>query len=89
MLGGVFGALRGLLLLLALIIAAGFTPVPLDPWWAESRVIQGLMPLAEWGATFLPDVAAEYFDLTPESPGADGAAPETETAADAADSVQT
>lgn len=65
LLGGVFGAARGLLLLLALIIAAGFTPVPADPWWAESRVIQSLLPLAEWGADFLPEPVHEYLELVP------------------------
>ncbi len=74
--GGVFGAVRGLVLLLGLMIAAGFTPIPADPWWQSSRVIQGLLPLAEWGAGFLPEVAAEYFDLYPESMEA---APEPET----------
>lgn len=66
LLGAVFGAARGLLLLIALILAAGFTPVPADPWWSESRVIQSLMPLAEWSAGFLPEVAQEYLELHPE-----------------------
>ncbi|MEM1411053.1 MAG: CvpA family protein [Pseudomonadota bacterium] len=72
LLGAVFGAARGLLIVLTLMIAAGFTPIPADPWWAESRVIQGLMPLAEWTATFLPDVALEYFDFDPDTAGEGG-----------------
>lgn len=66
LLGAVFGAARGLLLLIALILAAGFTPVPLDPWWGESRVIQGLLPLADWTSEFLPEAAREYLDLYPD-----------------------
>lgn len=63
LLGGVFGAARGLLMVLALIILAGFTPVPQDPWWEESRVIQGLRPLADWATQFLPEAAREFIEL--------------------------
>lgn len=63
LLGAVFGAFRGVLLLIALIIVGGFTPLPQDPWWDNSRVIQSLMPLAEWASAFLPDAVQEYFDL--------------------------
>jgi membrane protein required for colicin V production len=66
LLGGLFGAVRGVLLVLALMIAAGFTPVPMDPWWGESRVIQALLPLADWFSGFLPDSVHEYLDLFPE-----------------------
>jgi len=63
LLGGVFGAIRGLLLVLALIIAAGFTPIPKDPWWQSSRSIQALLPLADWAAEFLPGSVRNYLDL--------------------------
>ncbi len=66
LMGGIFGAARGLLLLIALILTAGFTPVPLDDWWQESDVIQGLLPLAEWAGEFLPETALEYLDLFPQ-----------------------
>lgn len=78
LLGAVFGAARGLLLLIALILAAGFTPVPLDPWWAESRVIQALLPLAEWTGGFLPEAAHEYLELFPDPAAAEGTLPGTE-----------
>lgn len=63
--GAVFGAARALILVLALIIAAGFTPVPQDPWWDESRVIQSLMPLADWATDYLPEQVREYLELHP------------------------
>jgi len=63
LLGGVFGALRGVLLIVVLIVLAGFTPVPQDPWWRESRVIASLLPLADWAADFLPESIREHFDL--------------------------
>lgn len=67
LLGGVFGSIRGLFLVIALMLVAGLTPVPQDPWWQSSRSIQSLLPLAEWSAQFLPDYILEYMDLTPEA----------------------
>ena len=66
LLGGVFGGLRGVVLVLAIILFAGLTPVPQDPWWQQSRTIQSLMPLAEWSAQFLPDYILEHMDLKPD-----------------------
>lgn len=67
LLGGVFGSIRGLFLVIALMLVAGLTPVPQDPWWQSSRSIQSLLPLAEWSAQFLPDYILEYMDLRPEA----------------------
>ena len=66
LLGGVFGSIRGLVLVLVLMLVAAFTPVPQDPWWQQSRTIQSLMPLAEWSSQFLPDYILEHMELTPE-----------------------
>ncbi len=63
LLGGVFGGVRGVAVVLALILVAGLTPVPKDPWWQTSRTIQSLMPLAEWSAQFLPDYILEHMEL--------------------------
>ncbi len=63
LLGGVFGGVRGVALVLAIILFAGMTPVPQDPWWQQSRTIQSLMPLAEWSAQFLPDYILEHMEL--------------------------
>jgi membrane protein required for colicin V production len=63
LLGGVFGGARGLILVLAMMLVAGLTPVPQDPWWQQSRSIQSLMPLAEWSAQYLPDYILEYLDF--------------------------
>lgn len=67
LLGGVFGSLRGLVLVLFLMLVAGLTPVPQDPWWQQSRAIQSLMPLAEWSAQFLPDYILEHLELNADS----------------------
>lgn len=66
LLGGVFGAARGVVLVVSVLLVAGFTPIPADPWWKESRLVQSMMPLVEWGAGYLPEAAAEHFDLNPE-----------------------
>jgi len=70
LLGGVFGGVRGLALVLAIMLFAGMTPVPQDPWWQESRTIQSLMPLAEWSAQFLPDYILEHMELNTDSQAA-------------------
>jgi len=63
LLGGVFGGVRGLVLVLALILVAGLTPIPRDPWWQTSQTIQSLLPLAEWSSQYLPDYILEHLDL--------------------------
>ena len=65
LLGGVFGGIRGLVLILLLMLVAGLTPVPQDPWWQQSRSIQSMLPLAEWASGFLPEYILEYMELTP------------------------
>jgi len=63
LLGGAFGGIRGLFIVLALMLVAGLTPVTQDPWWQQSRTIQSLMPLAEWAEQFLPDFVQEHLEL--------------------------
>lgn len=67
LLGGVFGGVRGVVLIVALMLVAGLTPLPRDPWWQTSYFVQRLMPLAEWSAQFLPDSILEYMVLKPEA----------------------
>jgi len=67
LLGGVFGAGRGLVLVVAVVLVAGFTPIPADPWWKESATIQRLMPLVSWAAEHLPESVVEHLDFEPDS----------------------
>lgn len=69
LLGGMFGAARGLALVLIVIMVAGFTPLPADPWWQESRTIARLMPLVDWAASYLPESIGENLDFDPAEPG--------------------
>jgi len=74
LLGGVFGAVRGLALVITFLLVAGLTPLPADPWWKESAMIPRLMPLVDWVAEFLPESAREHLDFE--------AIPEDEKSAD-------
>ncbi len=68
LLGGFFGIARGVAIVIAAILVTGFTPLPADGWWKESRMIHSFMPLVVWSSDFLPDAASEYLDFDP--PGA-------------------
>jgi len=63
LLGGVFGSIRGLFLVIVMLLVAGLTPVPQDPWWQSSRSIQSLLPLAQWSTQYLPDYLLKTMDL--------------------------
>ncbi len=66
LLGGVFGIVRGLALVVLLLLFAGFTPLPKDPWWQDSQLIPRILPLAEWGAGLIPESISKHIDLSPE-----------------------
>ncbi len=78
LLGGIFGAARGLALVIAVLLVAGFTPIPADPWWNDSQMVQRLMPLVEWSAGFLPENAIGQLDFDPQDGSADDSAKEQE-----------
>ena len=71
LLGGVFGAARGLALVVAVLLVAGFTPIPADPWWQDSQMIQRSMPLVEWSSGFLPDNVSEHLEFDPPEQSAE------------------
>ena len=73
--GGFFGAARGLAMVVAFLLVAGFTPLPADPWWKESSVIQRLMPMVVWAQSFLPQGVQDELDFNPELPDPKGKHP--------------
>ena len=76
LLGGFFGVARGVALVVAAILVAGFTPLPADPWWKESKLIGSFMPLVVWSEDFLPESVSEHLDFEPRPlEGQDGATP--------------
>jgi len=64
LLGSVFGLVRGLAIVVLLLLFAGFTPLPKDPWWQNSQLIPRILPLAEWSAGFIPESLSQYLDLS-------------------------
>ena len=69
-LGGVFGVLRGIAVLIVLVLLAGVTPVPRDDWWQQSIFIGRLEAGALWARDFLPpDLAgAVTYPDAPDAP---------------------
>lgn len=57
--GMMFGFARGVLLVAALVMLAGLTPFPNDPWWRESRLVGEFRGVAEWLRSLLPDDLAQ------------------------------
>ena len=66
LLGAVFGTARGLVIVVMMVMIAGFTPMPRDPWWEESGLLQSFLPLAETAAEMLPDSVSQYLNFHPE-----------------------
>lgn len=58
-LGSLFGLLRGLLIVLALVTLAGYTELPQENWWSEARLsgasVSAVQSIKEW----LPPAIAE------------------------------
>ena len=48
MIGMVFGIARGVVVVAALVMLAGFTTMTQDPWWHESVLIETFHELALW-----------------------------------------
>ena len=63
-LGIVFGMARGTVIVAVLVMLAGLTALPQDPWWRESMLIKHFEVLAmEIRALLPPDIAA-YFNFS-------------------------
>ena len=61
LLGMLFGAARGAVLVAILVLLAGLTPFPQDSWWRESGLIVLFHHLAVWLLSLLPPDIAESF----------------------------
>jgi membrane protein required for colicin V production len=66
--GMIFGAARGVLVVAVLVLVAGLTPFPADPWWQESVLIPYFQELAMWLQSLLPPEIAEKFQFLQASP---------------------
>jgi membrane protein required for colicin V production len=63
LLGLGFGLLRGAALACVLVLLLGFTPLPQDAWWRESRLLPGFQRGAEWLRSWLPQAVAQHVDF--------------------------
>lgn len=61
MIGIFFGMARGAVMVAILVLLAGLTPFPNDPWWHESRLIPYFQEMALWLKRFLPNDIATNF----------------------------
>ncbi len=64
LIGMVFGAARGILLVAVLVLLAGLTPLPDETWWAQSQLVGYFEELALWLRDLLPPGLAERFRYT-------------------------
>ncbi len=62
-LGVVFGAARGMLIVTMLVLLAGLTPMPSEPWWDDSSMIEFFSEMASWIKDILPQDIASRFNL--------------------------
>lgn len=55
-----FGIVRGAVLVAVLVMLAGLTPLPEDPWWKQSTLIPPFQSLAVWLKDHIPSGLAGY-----------------------------
>lgn len=70
LLGMLFGIARGLAIIVLLVVCAGLTPLPEDPWWQRSAFLPRLVPAARWAIDWLPAEYRDEFDYEPNRGGA-------------------
>jgi membrane protein required for colicin V production len=67
LLGALFGLLRGALVVLSLVVFAGFSKITTLPEWRESLLIPAVVPLARTLSQHLPDNVRGYLSFAPAS----------------------
>jgi membrane protein required for colicin V production len=68
-LGSIFGALRAFAIVSVVVLLAGLTPLPGDPWWRQSQLLPYFEPLAIWLRDLLPSEYLEHFSIPQPNPG--------------------
>ncbi len=61
--GIVFGLLRGIAVVTILVLLAGLTPLPADPWWNQSLLLPRFVDLASLVVEWMPATFAEHFSF--------------------------
>jgi membrane protein required for colicin V production len=62
-LGIVFGIVRGVAIVTLLVLLTGLTPLPNDPWWEASLLLQHFQAMALRVRGYLPEDLAKYFNF--------------------------
>ncbi len=61
MLGMIFGAARGILIVAMIVLFAGLTPMPQENWWQQSQLVGYFMDIALWIRDIMPaDLAGKF-----------------------------
>lgn len=76
LLGMLFGLARGAIVVVVLVLLLGFTPMPRDAWWQESRALPWFQSLATSMSRWLPDPIARYVEFGIDAGRADRIEPE-------------
>lgn len=58
--GMLFGVIRGSVLVALMVMLAGVTPLPEDPWWKQSTLIPPFQAFAVWLKDHIPPDLAGY-----------------------------
>ena len=66
-LGIVFGVLRGVVIVGLLVLLAGLTPLPRDPWWGQSTLMPHFVELAREIRAWLPPEVQQQLRFERES----------------------
>lgn len=61
--GIIFGAVRGSAIVAILVLFAGFTPLPKDPWWQQSMFLKYFQAAAVWIRQYLPESIASMISF--------------------------
>jgi membrane protein required for colicin V production len=59
-LGAMFGLVRGVLFVLVLVILAGYTPLPEEPWWKNAMFSKQVVSVVQQIKLRLPPPANEW-----------------------------
>ena len=61
LLGMIFGAARGVLIISMIVLFAGLTPMPSEVWWQESSLVPHFKEIAVWIQEWMPqDIAGRF-----------------------------
>ena len=60
MMGMVFGAARGSLIVAIIVMLVNMTPFSTNTYWIQSYMVKQFIPLAGWIAGFIPDMSALF-----------------------------